>query len=245
MRRLAPLLALPAAVGAIAWGVGTAHAADECRGLEVCLPVSGPWVVIPARAGAQPARVEFELRCPLPGYIVAGTDARLADPDIDVFIRGETGSPVGPGVTTSRAVVFVGVYAGDRRAPTTFRPFIGCVPTSGGGGRALTGAAGASSGTALRPTRPVTYRAALRRVPSGGRVQVVARCRARETAVDASHAVAFRTPAPPARALIDSVTASHRVAADRAVATAGATAQLPGSVRAVAQVIAHCRKDAR
>ena len=60
----------------------------------------------------------------------------------------------------------------------------------------------------------MTYRAALRRVPSGGRVQVVARCRARETAVDASHAVAFRTPAPPTRAVIDSVTASHRVAPD-------------------------------
>jgi hypothetical protein len=144
-----------------------------------------------------------------------------------------------------RAVLFVGIYSGERRAPTTFRPFIGCIPTSGGGGRALTSANGASSGKALRPTRPVTYRTALRRVPSGGRAVVVARCRARETAVDASHAVAFRTPTPPTRALIDSVTASHRVEAGRAVATATATTRLPGGVRAIVQVIAHCRKDAR
>ena len=245
MRKLLVLLALSATVAGAAGVVELARAADECRGLEVCLPVSGPWVVIPARTGVEPARVEFELRCPLQGYIVAGTDARLADPDIDVFIRGETGSPVGPGVTTSSAVVFVGVYAGARRAPTTFRPFAGCVPTSGGGGRALTSARGTASAKALRPTRPVTYRTALRRVPTGGRVDVVARCRARETAVDATHAVAFRTPAPPSRALIDSVIASHRVAADRAIASATATTRLPGGVRAVVQVIAHCRKDAR
>ena len=142
-------------------------------------------------------------------------------------------------------MLFVGVYAGERRAPTTFRPFIGCVPTSGRRWPRADGCRGSASGQALRPTRPVTYRTALRRVPSGGRVEVVARCRARETAVDASHAVAFRTPAPPSRALIDSVTASHRVEAGRAVATATATARLPGSVRAVVQVIAHCRKDAR
>jgi hypothetical protein len=245
VRRLVVLLALAATATGATLGVELARAADECRGLQVCLPVPGPWVVIPARAGTEPARVEFELRCPLRGYIVAGTDARLADPDIDVFIRGETGSPVGPGVTTSSAVVFVGVYAGERRAPTAFRPFIGCVPTSGGGGRALTSTHGPSSGKALRPTRPVTYRAALRRVPTGGRVEIVARCRARETAVDATHAVAFRTPAPPSRALIGSITASHRVVRDRAVATASASAQLPGGVRAVVQVIAHCRKDAR
>jgi hypothetical protein len=233
-----------AALAGLVGGVERAGAADECRGLQVCLPVAGPWVVIPARTGARPARVEFELRCPLPGYIVAGTDVRLADPDVDVSIRGETGSPVGPGVTTAQSAVFIGVYAGERRAPTTFRPFIGCIPTSGGGGRALTAARSGSSATALRPTRPVTFRSAERRVPSGGRAQVVARCRARETAVDASHAIAFRTPAPPARGVIDSVSAKHRLTRTSAIGTATATARL-GGVRAIVQVMAHCRKDAR
>jgi hypothetical protein len=244
VRRLALALVVTAALTGLAGGVEWAGAADECRGLQVCLPVSGPWVVIPARTATQPARVEFELRCPIRGYIVAGTDVRLADPDIDVSIRGETGSPVGPGVTTTSSAIFVGVYAGERRAPTTFRPFIGCVPTSGGGGRALTSTAGASTGEALRPTRPITFRSALRRVPSGSRAEVVARCRARETAIDAGHAVAFRTQAPPSRALIDSVVASHKLTTGRAIGIATATRRL-GGVRAVVQVIAHCRKDAR
>jgi hypothetical protein len=233
-----PLLAA-AAVAALAVGrAGAASAADECSGLPICLPVSGPWVVIPARTATQPARVQYLLRCPLEGYIVAGTDVRLADPDIDVSIRGETGSPVGPGVTTARAVLFVATYVGTRRAPTTFRPFVGCVPGSGGGGRALTGT------RALRPTRPVTLRAGQRRVPAGNSARVVAACRVRETAVDASHAVAFRTSAPPTRAELASVRATHRFTGSGATATGVAPASLPSRLPALVQVIAHCRKDA-
>ncbi len=240
MRRLRLLLAVPFAVAVATGGVqaaGAAKAADECRGLPICLPVAGPWVVIPGRTGSEPARVEFELRCPLEGYIVAGTDVRLADPDIDVGLRGETGSPVGPGVTTSRAVLFIGTYVGARRAPATFRPFIGCVPTSGGG-RALTGS------SALPPTRPVTRRVAERRVPSGEQVGVSATCRGRETAVDASHAVAFRTVAPPQRSWIVSVRTSLRHTSSRATVTATASGRLPARVAAFVQVIVHCRRDA-
>lgn len=239
MRRLALLGVVPLALASVVAtrGAVAAAAADECRGLLVCLPIAGPWVVIPARSGSRPARVEYELRCPLAGYVVAGTDVRLADPDVDVFLRGETGSPVGPGVTTSRAVLFVGIYVGGRRAPTTFRPFIGCVPTSGGGGRALT------SSAALPPTRPVTRRVAQRQVPSGARTDVVARCRGREVVVDASHAVGFRTAAPPPRGVIESVRVSRRATPSRVTATATAT-RLPAGARAVVQVIAHCRRDA-
>ena len=31
-----------------AMSAGSARAADECKGLRVCLPVAGPWVVVPA-----------------------------------------------------------------------------------------------------------------------------------------------------------------------------------------------------
>lgn len=240
MRRWALLAGagLALAAGLAGLRVRDALAADECRGLQVCLPVAGPWVVIPAKTGARPARVEFEIRCPLAGYIVAGTDVRLSDPDIDVALRGETGSPVGPGVTTSRSVLFVATYVGPRSAPTTFRPFIGCVPTSGGGGRALT------SATGLAPTRPVTRRVAEKRAFAGATGRAVARCRGRERAVDAGHAIAFRTSLPPGRSLIASVRATSRLAADRAVATVTARSGLPVEVRAFVQVIAHCRKDA-
>ena len=113
---------------------GRRCAADECKGLRVCLPVAGPWVVVP------PGGVDYELACPLAGYIVGGTDARVAARDVDVSFRGEPGSPVGPGVTTRRSVVFHAVRdaarvpgrrASSRSSAASRR--------SGGGGRALTG----------------------------------------------------------------------------------------------------------
>ena len=101
------LLALTVALaGALALTAGSARAADECKGLQVCVPVEGPWVTV-SSAGA-----DWELPCPLPGYIVGGTDARVTTVDVDVSFRGETGSPVGPGVTTKRSLVFHGVRTG-------------------------------------------------------------------------------------------------------------------------------------
>ena len=117
-----------------------AVAADECNGLRVCLPVAGPWVVVP------PGGVDYELACPVEGYIVAGTDARVAARDIDVTFRGETGSPVGPGVTTQRSVVFQAARTRPDAGRSSFQPFIGCIPTRGGGGRALTSVSAAGPG---------------------------------------------------------------------------------------------------
>ena len=122
-------------------------AADECKGLQTCLPITGPWVAIPAPARGEASTAVWEMRCPLKGYIVAGVDARVSDRAIDISIRGENGAPVSPGVTTGREVVFTAVYAGGASRPTSFQPFIGCIPTSGGGGRGE---------TALR--RPATAR---------------------------------------------------------------------------------------
>jgi hypothetical protein len=61
------LLALVVAATAVAVGLGagTGRAADECRGLQVCLPVTGPWVAIPAADGGGPAVAVWELRCPV------------------------------------------------------------------------------------------------------------------------------------------------------------------------------------
>ena len=84
-----------------------AGAADECRGLEVCLPVQGPWVVVPP-SGV----VHWDLRCPRRGYIVAGTDARVSDRGVDVWFRAETGSPVGPGRSSTGSAYFTARYAG-------------------------------------------------------------------------------------------------------------------------------------
>jgi hypothetical protein len=59
-------------VAAAAWGAAAAGAATtECRGLMVCVPVAGPWVL------ATQAGTEFQLDCPK-RYIVGGLDAELS-----------------------------------------------------------------------------------------------------------------------------------------------------------------------
>jgi hypothetical protein len=235
---LAATVALAAALGAAA--ARAAASADECRGLLVCLPVPGPWVAVPARTEASPGQALYELRCPLPGYIVAGTDVRLSDREIDVSFRGETGSPVSPGVTTSRAVLFSGTFAGTRRVQTAFRPFIGCVPTSGGGGRDQTSV---RRPAALRPTRPLERRVVTRRLQSGVSSRVVARCRKGERLVAGSHAVGFFTGnAPPGQSLLGAVEVVTRLQAGAVVATVTTAPSLPPALRVVAQVHAVCRK---
>ena len=87
MRRLA-ILTLVASAALVA--VGSAGATSECKGLKVCVPVAGPWVVSPS------AGVEFQLSCPK-RFIVGGLDAELSDRAIDVGFVGGMGSPVNPG----------------------------------------------------------------------------------------------------------------------------------------------------
>ena len=132
--------AIAAALSAVALiVVSTASAAThECDGLQICVPVAGPWVVVPHGTPRKP--VEYELGCPR-GYIVGGLDAELSSPSIDVSFAGSLGSPVNPGITTFRAAVFSATYVGlDVPTAVSFRPHIGCIPASGGGGRVPTAA---------------------------------------------------------------------------------------------------------
>ena len=100
MRRRLAHVVCAGGLALAALAAGPALGANECDGLRVCLPVAGPWVVVPAGG------VDYELACPLAGYIIGGVDARVATRDVDVSFRGEPGSPVGPGVTTRRSAVF-------------------------------------------------------------------------------------------------------------------------------------------
>ena len=229
MRRLL-LVAGIVVASLLAGAASPAGAADECNGLRVCLPVSGPWVAV-GRGGA-----EYELQCPRRGYVVAGTDARLAIRDIDVSIRGETGSPVGPGVTTRAAVLFRAIPTGD--TPTSFRPFIGCVPVHGGGSRSQTGVAATPPG-GLRPTRPLQTVVVTQRVPPGASA-VQARCPSGARLIGGAHAVAFRVETPPSAAVLGGVRA-QRTLADGAVLV---TVQIDGaavSANPEVQVRALCR----
>lgn len=221
---------------------GAARAANECKGLQVCLPVAGPWVAIPAPPRGALSTVVWEMRCPLRNYIVAGIDARVSDRSIDISIRGENGAPVSPGVTTGRAVLFTAVYTGGAAKATSFQPFVGCVPTSGGGGRGETSVKRAA---AFPPARPIDRRVVTRRLVSGATVRVVGRCPAGTRLLGADHAYAFRVGAEPGETLIDAVRVRRALAGRSVTAVATVAASVPQALRVELQLHALCTKVTR
>jgi hypothetical protein len=215
--------------------------ANECRGLPVCVPIAGPWVVVPARSGPRPARVDYLLSCPR-GFIVAGTDALVADRATDVAIRGEPGSPVAPGVTVGRDVLFTAVHTGSARAPTSFRPFLGCVPATGGGGRSQTVYAPRQL-SAVHPTRPLVRQISVARLTAGPPRVVVARCPAGSRLLDGSNAVGFYTQREPAAGLLGAVSVQQAIQGRRVVARVRLAAQ--SVPRTEIQVHALCTRAGR
>jgi hypothetical protein len=232
VKRLALLVAV--AGGAAALGAQPAVATNECRGLQVCVRVAGPWVVVPAAGRTVPRpHVEYQLSCPR-GFIAGGLDAELSDRAIDITFLGKLGSPVGPGVTTSRAVVFVATYAGTGSSATSFRPHLGCLPAAGGG----SGPVPYRVSTVVPPGEPTVRRVRnVRLAPGTTRVRQA--CGAGELLVSGWHAVAFYMAKPPDATLIRSVRAARSFSRNSVtvVARAGPAVR---SVRAVVQVGAVC-----
>jgi hypothetical protein len=195
VKRAAVLAAL---VCTCAIAAAPAGATNECRGLEVCVPVSGPWVL------AAPGEVQFELACPK-RFIVGGLDAELSSRGIDVGFVGRLGSPVNPGITTSKEAVFLGRFVrGSDRAPS-FRPHLGCVPASGGGQRTPT------AYHAFAPGKPVQRRVFQVDARAGKTRRFVGRCLRNERLAAATHAVAFYGDAPPTAAVAHAVAVTQRI----------------------------------
>lgn len=237
-------LALVAAVlvSAVLAGAGVASAADECKGLQTCLPVAGPWVALPAPTDGAAATAVWEMRCPLRGYIVAGVDARVSDRAIDVSIRGENGAPVSPGVTTGPAVVFTAVYTGGAPRQTSFQPFVGCIPTSGGGGRAETAF---RRTVAFKPVKALDRRVVRKRLVSGATIRVVGGCPAGTRLLGASEAYAFHTPAEPGQTLLRAVTVRRSIAGRRVVVRATVAAVVPQRLPVELQLHSLCSRGVR
>ncbi|HUJ92204.1 MAG TPA: hypothetical protein VLW05_05855 [Gaiellaceae bacterium] len=226
MRRL--VLTAAAAAAALAALAAPAGATNECKGLQVCVPIAGPWVL--TSSGAE---VQYQLACPR-GFVVAGLDAELSVRGIDVSFEGALGSPVNPGITTSTAAVFLGrLLRGSAVAPS-FRPHIGCIPASGGGQRFPTAYRAFPPG---RPTLPEMTEIGV----APGTHRYVERCAAGEQLSSATHAIAFYTSTPPSRQLAASVTATQAVRSGQLHLTVHATPAVL-EVRAVVQVDLVCVK---
>lgn len=211
-----------------------AGAARECEGLQVCIPVAGPWVVVPPTGGAARPKVEWQLTCPR-RHIVGGTDAELSIRAIDIAFYGLLGSPVNPGITTGRSITFVGSHVGRSSTPATYKPYIGCMPAAGGGPRVPTAVG------AFPPGEAVTRRVTQARIRLGVSTYA-ARCRAGERLVGSSHAFAFRTRNAPGASLVSSVSGTRSVRGDRVIVRARGDAELE-EVRALVQVHALCARS--
>ena len=227
------LLVLAAALAAVAATAAPAGATSECRGLQVCVKVRGPWVVVPSELGTSRAGVQFQLSCPR-GFIAGGLDAELSDRAIDLAFFGLLGSPVGPGTTTGRSVVFRGVYTGSPPRTPTFRPHLGCIPVAGGG----TGPVPYRKLQALPPGQPTIRRVRTVRLHAGS-TRATAACAAGERLLSGWHAIGFYTAAPPSAAVVQSVRAMRSSSGNRVKVRVNAGAAVNG-VRAIVQVGAVC-----
>ena len=206
-----------------------ALATDECRGLQQCVPVHGPWVVVPTASSFPRPRVEWQLTCPR-GYVAAGLDAELSHRAIDVGFLGRIGAPVTPGAVTGRSIVFYASYVGATARAPSFRPHVGCMP-GGGGGRIP---------TAFKPGQPTIRRVAQNEV-SPGRGTATKSCLRNETLVDASHAFGFFMRNAPGASLVASVGGRQRVSGRRVAVAVTADVEV-ASVQAVVQVHAVCSR---
>jgi len=228
----AAFAALAVAAVAAAAAAPAGRAADECRGLMACIPVAGPWVVVPAARGV--ATADWQLECPR--GVVAGLDARVTDRAVGVEFPGRLGSPVNPGITTTTAVVFKGRYAGTARKATSYRPFIGCI-IGGGGERTRTSA----FAPPLRPGQPVTTRVKTLKVPFGRLARGTHGCRAEERLIGASYAVGLYTGDDPPVGRLGSVRVVEAVRSGQILVSATRHG-LPPNVRAEVQVHAECAR---
>jgi hypothetical protein len=228
------LLGLALAAAALAAGAERASGAtNECRGLMICVPIAGPWVLLPTAPAVPRERVEYQMTCPR-GYVVGGLDAELSDRMIDVGFAAQLGSPVNPGISTGRSVVLLGTYVGRGARAASFRPHIGCIPASGGGGVRIR----TSATTIFRPGEPTVRR--VRTVSlAPGRRQVVESCRRGERLVSSAHAVGFATEAPPTPAQAAAVHTSRTVRDGKVVVSVRTGAVLEGT-RVTVQVSAVC-----
>ena len=137
------LAVLVSAIAVVAASAAPARAAtNECRGLQTCIRVPGPWVLVPAHG-----RAEYLLTCPRGRSVVGGLDAQASSRAVRVSFDGRIGAPVSPGVTTTRYALFRAVSTSDMAQ--TFQPRLGCVPLAGGGGRSTVSARITPAGPSL------------------------------------------------------------------------------------------------
>ena len=221
------LASLVASLAALAAFAPAAGATNECHGIQSCIRVVGPWVVVPARGSAV-----YLLTCPGGRSIVGGLDAQVTSRDVRIGFDGRLGAPVQPGSTTTRYALFRAVSVS--KNVQAFQPLLGCIPLQGGGGRSTVSAFVSPPGPSLE------YRSRIAVVAPGSVGFAKVSCAGNERLVGSWHALAFRTKNPPALANASRVSATTVVAGKQVVVTASASDGLSIDAHAIVQAGAEC-----
>jgi hypothetical protein len=217
------VLALAAAAALAPVGGAT----NECRGIQSCIRVPGPWVVVPARGTAT-----YLLTCPGGRSVVGGLDARVTSRDVRIGFDGRLGAPVGPGTTTTRYALFRAVSVSAK--VQAFQPLLGCVPLQGGGGRSTV------SAYVTAPGQSLEYRSRIAILAPGSIGFAKVSCIGKERIVGSWHALAFRTKEPPSLDNAARVDTSKAVVGKKVVVTASSSDGLSIDAHAIVQAGAEC-----
>lgn len=218
-------LVLVAVLAIAAATASAAGAQNECKGIQQCIPVGGPWVYVHGSA-----ETEFLLSCGSKG-VVGGVDAVATAGAVRVEFAARLGAPVSPGVTTTRDVLFRGRVAGTPSG--AFEPWLGCVPANGGGGRSTVSARVAPGPSVVRVAHIV--------VVSPGEVKTAfVACPSGDKLIGGWHAIAFRTKHAPVLSDAARVIARHALVGRKVVVSVEATDALSIDAHAVVQVGAEC-----
>jgi hypothetical protein len=220
-------IAFVAAIATAAAFAPAGSATNECRGIQSCIRVVGPWVVVPKHGTA-----EYLVTCPNGRSVVGGLDAQATSRDVRVSFDARLGAPVQPGQTTTRYAFFRAVSIS--RRTQAFQPLLGCIPTQGGGGRSTVSARVVPVG------EPLEYRSRIVVVGPGDVKFARVACLRTETLVGGWHAIAFRTKQPPNLTRVGLVQAHHEIVGKKVVVTASSTDALSPDVHAIVQVGAEC-----
>jgi hypothetical protein len=231
----AVLLAAALVTASLAADVTATSAADECSGLQVCIPVAGPWVVIPP-ATFRFSSATWRLECP--DGVVGGTYALASERAVAVEFPGRLGSPVNPGITTASSLVFKGTYAGRARRAASFQPFIGCITSGGGGPHTPMRFTRVS---AVRPGDPITTRFRTLPLEVGKLARATLACKRGERLLGSTHGVGLYLPAMPTPAQLAGVQVVVARRGGKLLISATRRGLTP-SVRAEVQVLAECAR---
>ena len=223
--RVALVVLAVAAVAAAAAPAG--GATSECNGIQRCIPVAGPWVVVPAHGS-----VRYLLSCPHGRSVVGGLDALATSREVTMSFSGRLGAPVQPGVTTTRYALFRAVSTSAGRQ--AFQPRLGCIPVAGGGGRSTVSARVTAPGPALDLFARIVVVG-----PGDTRFGRIG-CPAGEKLADIWQSLAFRTKSPPPLSEAKYVRAGYALVRGKAVVTASATDALNIDDHAVVQTGVGC-----